>query len=186
VKKTAAEKLLAKRPGFRKAGAFYIGTCTPEVISGYALDAPPGSLCVWRFVLPAYDRIQFLHLSLARRVAEYFADQEVTAPPGASLESVLRDDWAEASRIRDAASLSTYLQQEQYAGAYPRWALYLTHVWNGDIQAAEQLESEGFPTLQLITENAAALIQAKRDLGWPGARELLTRWSAETSSKFCR
>lgn len=35
---------------------------------------------------------------------------------------------------RDAGSLSTYLQREQYAGA-----LY----WNGDIRAAEHLESDG-------------------------------------------
>ena len=116
MKKAAAERVLAKLPGFRKAGAFYIGICNPDVIAGYALDAPPGSVCVWRFVLPAFDRVEFLHLSLARRVAEYFADQEVAAAPGADLQSVLQDDWAQVSLIRDAASLATYLKKSGTPG----------------------------------------------------------------------
>ncbi len=59
--KKAAAKVLSSLPGFRKLGSFYIGTCNQEVISGYALDAPPGGVYISRFVLPAYDHIDFLH-----------------------------------------------------------------------------------------------------------------------------
>src|SRR5215471_3046251 len=96
--KTDAAKMLANLPGFKKRGQFYIGTCNGSVISGYALDAPVGSVYIWRFVLPSYDDVEFLHLSLGRRIiASTAIGHEDTNPIRVS--ETLRRDWSALSEI---------------------------------------------------------------------------------------
>lgn len=192
MKKAVAARLLAKLPGFRRLGSFHLGVCNQEVISGYALDAPPGGLYVWRFVLPAFDNIDFLHLSLGTRIAELASGEEAQGleDERERLASLLLKDWKELSAIRDVGSLLAYMNQGQFAGEYSRWAMYLAHIRNGELKIAERLESEWraegwVPGVRSVANNMLILSQVKDRSGWRGVSELLTEWSAGTTSKFC-
>jgi hypothetical protein len=185
--KTAA-KVLANLPGFKKFGAFCIGTCNQDVISGYALDAPPGGVYVARFILPAYDRIDFLHMSLGGRIG-HFSHEDI-ASGSADLALLLKTDWQDFSNVHDCRSLMAYLDRERIVGEYCQWARYLTHARIGDFEAAARVElewkSSGPLRLQLITENVAAVFEAKRHSGWDGVQALLNNWSECAVTTFCQ
>jgi hypothetical protein len=189
VNKNVVLKTLAGLPDFRKAGGFYIGTCNRDVIAGYALDAPPRGLYVWRFVLPAYDRIELLHMTLGKRLAQFSRNEDDSRLK--DLDLLLKNDWQAFSSVRDCKSLLTYMEQEQCVGDYNQWVRYLTHVKIGDLETASRFEdqwrsSQGFPRMQLIAENIKALREVKDQSGWTGVQRLLTEWSEHTVSKFCR
>src|SRR5688500_603721 len=186
--KRAVAKVLSALPGFRVFGPFYIGVCNKEVISGYALDAPPGEICIWRFILPAYDRTEFLHMSLGSRVAQFALDEN--APATADLGLQLENDWREFSTTRDCRHLLAYLDRERIEGDYCRWTRYLTHVKLGDVESAHRLElelqsSSGSPRVQLVAQNLRPLLEAKQRSGWDGVQTLLNEWSEQTVAKFC-
>jgi hypothetical protein len=189
VNKEAAAKVLSSLPGFRKLGSFYIGTCNQEVISGYALDAPPGGVYISRFVLPAYDRIDFLHLSLGERIAQF--PRSCDASDFTNLERLLNNDWQEFSNARDCQSLMAYLDREGIVGDYCQWVRYLTHARVGDFESAGRLEqhwqsSQGPPRLQLVVQNMKLVLEAKGRSGWSGVQELLVTWSEQNVRKFCQ
>lgn len=193
MKKADAARLLGKSLGFRKLGSFFLGVCDREVISGYALDAPPGGLYVWRFALPAFDRIEFLHLSLGTRIAEFPSGDEAQGSTDEleRLVSLLREDWKDLSSVRHASSLLDYMKQRQRSGEYSQWATYLAHIRNGDLCAAQELESEWragdwSPRIRSVAESMQTLSQVKDRSGWRGVDALLTEWSTLTLSKFCR
>src|SRR5579875_2010067 len=62
-------KRAAKKAGFYPLGDFLIGLRNSEIISGLAIDAARSSTYIWTFVLPAFDDLPFLHMSLGKRVA---------------------------------------------------------------------------------------------------------------------
>src|SRR4051812_44462414 len=97
-------------PGFKRIGSFYVGMCNSEVVSGYALDAPPSATSVWRFVLPAFDKIEFLHMSLGKRIAVYVSDDVSDISDEKNLDHLLKNDWEEFSDVRDARSLLIYVE----------------------------------------------------------------------------
>jgi len=187
--KKAVAKALSSLPGFRKLGSFYIGTCNQEVISGYALDAPPGGVYISRFILPAYDRHDFLHMGLGGRIAQF--PQSTAASDLTDLDLLLKNDWQDFSNARDCRSLVAYLDRERVVGDYCQWTRYLTYARVGDLESADRLElqwqsSPGPATLQLITQNVKAVLEVKERSGWTGVKELLTEWSEHTVKKFCQ
>lgn len=186
--KKAAAKVLSSLPGFRKLGSFYIGTCNREVVSGYVLDAPPGGIYVWRFVVPAYDRIDFLHMGLGKRIAQL--PPNGAAPDSTDLGLQLKNDWQSFTNVRDCQSLVAYLDGEQVQGDYCQWTRYLTYVRVGDLESAGRLElqwqSSGSPRVQLVAQNMRVVLEAKERSGWNGVQELLTEWSERTVTKFCQ
>ena len=187
--KQAIAKVLSSLPGFRKLGSFYIGACNQEVISGYALDSPPGGVYVWRFILPAYDRIDFLHMSLGERIAQF--PQNRAASDSTDLDLLLKNDWQDFSNARDCRSLMAYLDRERVVGDYCQWTRYLTYAKVGDLESADRLELQwqsalGSLRLQLVAQNMKAVLEVKGRSGWSGVQELLTEWSEHTVKKFCQ
>jgi len=189
VNKKAVAKVLSSLPGFRKLGSFYIGTCNQEVISGYALDAPPGGVYISRFILPAYDRHDFLHMGLGERIAQFSRNRD--ASDSTDLDLLLKNDWQYFANARDCRSLMAYLDREQVVGDYCHWTRYLTYARVGDLESAGRLEmqwqsSPGPLRLQLIAQNMKVVLEVKGRSGWSGVQELLTKWSEHTVTKFCQ
>lgn len=189
MKKEAAAKVLSRLPGFRKVGSYYIGTCNRDVISGYSLDAPPGGIYISRFILPTYDKIEFLHMGLGRRVALF--PRNAAASGSTDLSLLLGRDWQHFSGARDCQSLVTYLDRERVEGDYCQWVKYLSHVRVGDLESANWLEhqwqsSPGFPKVQLVAQNMKTVLEVKRRSGWNGVQELLAEWSEQAVAKFCQ
>lgn len=186
--KKAVAKVLSSLPGFRTVGPYYIGTCNREVIAGYALDAPPGGVYISRFILPAYDRIEFLHMGLGKRIAQFSRNE--AASDSADLDLLLKNDWQDFSNACDCRSLIAYLDREQVVGDYCQWTRYLTYASVGDLESAGRLElqwkySPGAPRLQLIAQNMKEVLEVKNQSGWIGVQELLAKWSEHTVTKFC-
>jgi hypothetical protein len=189
VNKKAAAKVLSSLPGFRKLGSFYIGTCNQEVISGYALDAPPGGVYISRFILPAYDRIDFLHMGLGKRIAQFL--RHGAASDSTDLDLLLKNDWQDFSSAYDCRSLMAYLDREKVVGDYCQWTRYLTYARVGDLESAGRLElqwqsSPGSSRVRLVAQNMQVVLEAKGRSGWNGVQELLAEWSERTVAKFCQ
>jgi hypothetical protein len=188
VNKRAVASVLSRLPGFRTLAPYYIGSCNREVIAGYALDAPPGGLYISRFVLPAYDRISFLHLSLGKRIAQFPRSEDASSV--ADLYHQLISDWDGFSKTRDCKSLAAYLDREQVEGDYCQWARYLTYVKSGDFESALRLESRLSSShsqrAPLVAQNFQMALETKTQSGWGGLQELLAKWSELTVAKFCK
>jgi hypothetical protein len=189
VRKKAIARVLLSLPGFRVSGPFYIGVCNREVISGYVLDAPPGEISIWRFIVPAYDKLEFLHMSLGSRVVQFALDEN--APVTTELGLQLKNDWQSFSSTQDCRTLLTYLDQERVEGDYCRWTRYLTHVKIGDFDSANRLESQlqsssEPPRVQLVAQNIRPVLEAKQHTGWNGVQRLLSEWSDQTIARFCQ
>lgn len=186
--KRSVTRVLSTLPGFRKHGAFYIGTCNREVVSGYALDAPPGGMYIWRFVLPAYDKVSFLHMSLGKRIAEFGRNQ--IGVSAAEVRKLVKTDWQSFANVRDCQTLLAYMERE-CTGDYCQWVTYLTYVRTGHLESASRLESQWqlsqiFPRVQLVAENLKAVQEARLRSGWAGVQDLLIDWSECTAAKFCQ
>lgn len=187
--KKLAAKVLSRLPGFRNIGGYYIGTCNADVVSGYALDAPPGGIYIWRFIVPAYDRIDFLHMGLGTRIAQ-LSRGEIDFPSN-DLGVLLKDDWQSFSNVRDCQSLLAYMEQEHCDGGYCQWVRYITYIRTGDLESASRMEtqwrsSSGFPRVQSVAQHMKTVLEVKERSGWNGVQELFTEWSRRTVAKFCR
>ena len=185
--KKAAAKVLSSFSELRRQGDHYFGICNRELISGYALDAPPGGIYVARFILPAYDSIEFLHMALGKRIAQFPRDE--TDSGSSDLGALLRNDWQAFSSVRDCGTLVAYLDRERVEGEYCQWTRYLTHVRGGEFESADRMQHEwqssGFPRMQLVVQNMRAVLAAKESSGWNGVQDLLTEWSDHNMAKFC-
>lgn len=65
----------AKRSGLRVVGNFLIAFHARDVISGFTLDPAPSSTYIWTFVIPTYDDLPYLHMSLGQRIASAEVDK---------------------------------------------------------------------------------------------------------------
>lgn len=178
-------KVLSRMPGFRARGSFYIGTCNRDVVAGYALDAPPGGVDVLRFVLPSFDKIEFLHLALARSVGS--SPIHAQRSP-AEFAELVASDWREFSGMRDCQSLLAYLDEQQLTGHYAQWTRFLSFAKIGDFSSAEMLEAQLRSSVsqlsQAVSRNLSMVLDAKQRAGWMGVQSLLADWSENSLARF--
>jgi hypothetical protein len=187
VKKAAIKKILGDMPGFRRHGSFFIGNCNDSVLSGYCLDSPAECLYIWRFILPSYDNIEFLHLALGKRILSI---SKGTPSVGVDVADFLQRDWVEFCKVKDTASFVSYLDEENFEGAYIGWAKYLTYIWRKEFSRAERILSESdtladFSKLKVIATNFAILSRKFQEQGWSGCEALLDDWVLKTKSTYC-
>jgi len=190
MKKTTVARKLAGLPGFRKSGTYYIGVCNDDVIAGYCLDAPPTSIYVWRFVIPSYDNIDFLHMALGKRVLTLPHTQNGSGDD-IDITGFLLRDWVEFSRIRDRIDLISYIDHEALEGTYALWVRYITYIKNRDFIKAEYLlEVEGadekFLDMPAVRNNFVALSKEREVGDWEGCFALLGAWGHRTKATYCQ
>jgi hypothetical protein len=187
MKKNAVAKALADMPGFIKRGSFYVGTCNDSVIAGYSLDAPPSAVYVWRFLIPAYDNVEFLHMSLGKRILTLPQSSEEGI---VELSESVQRDWSDFSKVTDCGSLIKYLDVEQLASPYALWVRYLTHIQCKEFDAAERLNADAsvakkLSELQAISKSLAELSEVRSSGGWESCSALLDEWRRKTKAAFC-
>jgi hypothetical protein len=179
---------LMKGIGLRRTGHYYIGTFNQDVITGYCLDKPPLNAYVWRFALPAYDSIDFLHLALGERILHFTKGGNVpdeTSDPAA----LLQRDWARFSQVQDCSSLIGYIDRLGFGGPYTPWTRLITHVRCREFDAAERISTdaeimEDIASLRAIERGFAELTETRRQQGWEGCASLLDKWQQQTREKF--
>ncbi len=187
MKKSAIAKILSGL-GFKKSAGYYLGTCNDDVIAGYALDAPPSAIYIWQLVLPAYDNIEFLHMTLGKRILTLPKDDDSIAP--ADVEEALRRDWAIFSKVTDCKSLIAYIGAEGKIGTYALWTRYLTHIRCGEFDAAQHLQNDvqvvrEFSEAQSISAKFADLSAERSRGGWEACSALLDEWQRKTRATYC-
>lgn len=186
--KRKLDKAFSRVHRFVKSGPFYIGTCNQEVVTGYCLDAAPSCSYIWRFALPAYDNIEFLHLSLGGRIASYSKDEGVQE---ADLIELLNSDWCLLSGLQDSESLIRYIDREMFSGTYALWTRYLVHIWRKEFNAAETMHNndgiaQKFAEMRAISGSFEELSKIIDTGSWQATIERLSEWSHKTASTFCK
>lgn len=188
-KKAAVARNLAKLPGFRRNGYFYLGTCNADVLAGYCIDAPPSGIYIWRFAIPAYDNVEFLHMTLGQRILA-FSYSELSGTALSNVSEHVSQDWAKFSELRDRRSLISYIQNKAFDGHYASWTKFITSVRDRDFAKASELEAEFLTdathvSTSLVGRNVDSLFQAKSENGWEGAFDLLDAWSKKSVARYC-
>jgi hypothetical protein len=175
-------------PGFRKIGSYYIGRCNSDIISGYCLEVTINVAYVWRFILPAYDKLESLHLALGDRFSRVQLKSADPEPRQAVTREML-SDWESLSRMMDRRALLADIDERGVSGIYPIWVRFLTQIRDRNYIDAESTlrgldEARQFSKLPVIAENYKRLTEVRRLAGWEGCSEMLTRWSKETNDLY--
>lgn len=160
-------KSAAKKIGFQTNGSFLVGIRNKDVVSGFSIDAPPSGLYVWTFVLPAFDDIAFMHMSLGERVIDTILSEY-------PIESALKNAWSSISEIRRADQIVDYIESRKISGEYAEWTLFICLVRLGRFGEAENM-------LDVVEKLRSAAIPRKlkelHDIrsygGWPAVQDLL-------------
>lgn len=179
-------KYLKEHLNTRKSGNFYIKICTPEIISGYCLDTPPGGMYLWRFVLPSFDRLDFLHLSLGERLFFLENGEKIDE----SVIELIEKDCSALEKMHDPESISEYLVEREIRGDYSDWVKFLCSIRAGSLNHAEDLFKDlksrhSFPNILFLKESFILLEDAIASGGWISGRALLQQWSEKNVSQFC-
>lgn len=168
-------KRVAKRIGLDVRGNFLFGCQTEDVISGLAIDSAPASTYIWTFVLPCFDRLEFLHMTLGDRVVDL---SRFDGPVELALQKAL----ATLPRLSTASDLLTYLESRNYKNDYALWVKFLCYVRTGQFEDAEKLSRLFAEAASDSTRTKFAELEGARlESGWEGAQAVLSEWSAATA-----
>jgi hypothetical protein len=142
----------AKRSGLRVAGNFLIAFHARDVISGFTLDPAPSSTYIWTFVIPTYDDLPCLHMSLGQRIA------------GA------------------AADLLLYVDSLDFTSDHSEWVKYISAIRLGDFVAADATLKTllKLPMSNAIKSRLDAILSVLKNGSESGAQHLLETWSVQT------
>lgn len=138
--KAALVRCLEKEhPHLRRHGDFYYFREAEAAIQGFALDAAPNGTTVLTFVMPLFDKIEFLHLGLSFNVLEA---GPLNAAPSLLCSEIVHKLESEALMERPLDTMgdvASYARRADQRGIYPRWCLALFACTEGDLGSAENI-----------------------------------------------
>ncbi|WP_188054849.1 hypothetical protein [Sphingosinithalassobacter sp. CS137] len=168
-------KSASKKFGFHASGNFLIGARSEDILSGIAIDAAPSATYIWTFILPVFDEISFLHMTLGERVADLSTFE-------GPLDGIFNEYRRIISPIRQAIQLVSYLDFKKIKGEYADWTRLICLVRSSNFdQANEFLDvAEGCFGSRAISDKLIKLREAQSSGGWPAVQDLLKEWSEST------
>jgi hypothetical protein len=195
MKKQIVRRVMDKLPGFRKKDGHHIGQFNSDVISGYAIDAPPSITRIYRFIIPTFDMPNFLHLSLGSEIFHTSNQKNIYIPESEQeeeltpeeLKSLLQHDWEVFSEVKDVESLLSYLNNEDNIGDPAKWAKFLCHVRLSQFDTAEVMLQSIYAHLRRYNATQLSLemvLEAKDKAGWVGVQKQLEKWTEESILKY--
>ena len=147
----------------RVVGNFLIASYSEDVVSGLAIDAAPASTYLWTFVLPTYDNLPFLHMTLGERVATFGSGDDCFGDAYETYRQSL-------DGVTTADDLLKYLDLRKILVRLGNFA-----------EAEDALDRmDGLPVSKGIRQSMEKVRNALRSAGWPNAQRLLGEWSDET------
>jgi len=124
-----------KKQGFISLGkGTWLGLRNRDVVSGIVIDGSPLDTYIATFILPAFDRHEFVPLSLGDRVVHCSMDRDTQE----ECEQALNSYVANISAVRSATDLIRYLDLRQVTGHYPIWVRYICYLSLSDFDTAIQ------------------------------------------------
>lgn len=167
-------KAAAKGMGFNAKGNFLVGLQNSDIISGFAIDGAPSSTYIWTFILPAFDDIEFMSMSLGERVINL---NSMMSPINEGLEQA----WSSISSITNASQLVSYINSSGIVGEYAEWTRFICFIRLGEFRIAEEmLSSIGLLKSMSIPIKLREIEFSRSYGGWAAAQDLLGEWSART------
>jgi hypothetical protein len=98
-----AKRVAALMPKFRASGSFLYHRDPILMMRGFAFDMPPGGCYVWKYYLPLFQDVDFLHMSLGYRVEGGYIETawKSSAELAAEASRIVtdNDDFAEAESL---------------------------------------------------------------------------------------
>jgi hypothetical protein len=114
-----------KKQGFISLGkGTWLGFRNRDVVSGIIIDGPPLDTYIETFILPAFDRREFVSWSLGDRVVHCSLDKDTQE----ECEQAFNSYIADMSAVRSATDLLRYLDIRQVTGHYPIWCRYICYL----------------------------------------------------------
>ena len=128
-----------KKQGYISLGkGAWLGFRNRDVVSGCLVNGPPLDTYIETFILPAFDRHEFISLALGNRVVHCSPDTDTQEECKLAL-NVYR---TEMSNVRSSTDLVSYLDTHQIEGHYPIWVRYICYLKLLELDTAIQYLSE--------------------------------------------
>src|SRR3990167_44951 len=174
----AVLKTRAKKFGLHISGDFIILHCGEDILSGIGLDYAPHHAYLWLFVLPKFDDISFLHMTLGERL---FLPEN----SGDVLLDAIDIFNERICAIRSASDLVIYIDSRESRSEYAEWAKYLSLVRSSSYDGAEILERslDNRQLSESIHEKYQKLKRARADGGWKEVQKALVEWAGQTETR---
>jgi hypothetical protein len=112
----------------------WLGFRNRDVVSGLIIEGSPLDTYITTFLLPAFDRLEFVSWSLGERVVNCSLDRDTQEECEQALESYAAGTF----KVRSATDLIRYLDACETAGHYPIWVRYICYLWLSDLNTANQ------------------------------------------------
>jgi hypothetical protein len=184
--KRFAAKVLERFPQFRVAGEFFVFAPVRDVICGFLQDRPPSGLGVWNFAVPAYDRVDLLHMTFGERLP--FSGEK--GSPAIEAENFARCIEPHVETIAALGSAANFLKVAEILAPNP-WCVRahaMTLAWLGRRrEAMSQLERvAGMPGVSRYERflDDIAEVRDALQMSTEHARSLLKEWRVATLKKF--
>lgn len=191
--KTFERQVLKLRPSFRVSnGHFYI-TPVEHILCGFVYEKARGGSYVWRYALPLYDHVDFVHLTFGERLPPPAGNRTTENTLSANdAEGFIR--WigpveASTSAWRDIRNFLCFAESRLYlANPWIQRGHAMTLIMLGRGAEAESelqalLKTPGTETIAHfrddLIEILAALSRSVDD-----AQQCLLRWEAETKARL--
>jgi hypothetical protein len=124
-----------KKQGFLSLGRdAWLGFRNRDLVSGILVEGSPLDTYVSTFILPAFDRHEFITWALGGRVVHCSPDRDTQEECEQAVDSYVAD----ISKVRSSIGLMTYLDARQVKGHYPIWTRYICYLRLLDFDAATQ------------------------------------------------
>lgn len=121
------------KKGFISLGkGTWLGFRNRDVVSGVCIEGSPLDTYISTFILPAFDRHEFVNLSLGYRVVHCSLDRDFREECEQAVNSYVGD----ISAVRSATDLIRNLDVRRVAGHYPIWVRYICYLRLSDLSTA--------------------------------------------------
>ena len=124
-----------KKRGFISLGkGGWLGFRNRDVVSGLLIEGSPLDTYISTFILPAFDKREFITWALGDRVVHCSLNKDTQEECEQAVESYVAD----ISKVRSSTDLIAYLDARQIKGHYPIWVRYICHLSLLDFDSAIQ------------------------------------------------
>jgi hypothetical protein len=172
-----------KKQGFLSLGkGAWLGFRNRDVVSGCLIDGSPLDTYVETFILPAFDRHEFITWALGNSVVHCSPDTDTQE----ECEQAVNVYRTEMSNVGSSTDLVSFVDTRQIEGWYPIWVRYICYLRRLELDTAMQYlsESRRNPSYWVQREKFEEIDRFVSMRDADGVLRVLERWSAFSEKIF--
>lgn len=125
--------------GFKNLGkGAWLGYQGADIASGLRLNGSSIDTYISTFLLPKFDNLDFINLSLGERLVRYTIGEDTLIRTQKAINDYKSSVWP----VKTPSAMITFIKESGNPGAYATWAIYLCHLRNGEFENAINSLSE--------------------------------------------